>query len=157
MTLGERIKKVRKSLNLTQQDFSIRFGSTQNSLTGYETGRRNPSNAVINNICKEFNVNEHWLRTGEGDMFVEADTFSLDEVMRNRGATDLELQLIKTYFSIEPDTRVILLDHIKSGFFSPLSKEGALPELTFEKQARAKAEAYYQELLREREAERTPG
>ncbi len=71
MSLGERIKKVRKGLDLTQQEFANRIGSSANVLTNYETGRRNPSGSVINNICKEFNVREEWLRTGEGEMFIQ--------------------------------------------------------------------------------------
>ena len=70
-TTNTRIKKLRKALDLTQQEFASRIGSTQNALTGYETGRRNPSSSVINNICKEFHVNETWLRTGAGGMFRE--------------------------------------------------------------------------------------
>ena len=69
--MNKRIKKLRKALDLTQQEFANRIGSTQNAVTGYETGRRNPSSSVINNICKEFHVNETWLRTGEGEMFRE--------------------------------------------------------------------------------------
>ena len=69
--MGERIKKLRRELDLTQQEFAIRIGSTQNALTGYETGRRNPSRSVINNICKTFHVNEEWLRTGVGEMFAD--------------------------------------------------------------------------------------
>lgn len=71
MTLGERIKKVRKDNDLTQQLFAEKIGSTQNVLANYEIGRRNPSSSVINNICKTFNVREVWLRTGEGNPFVE--------------------------------------------------------------------------------------
>ena len=71
MALNERIKKLRKALDLTQQEFANRLGTTANVLTNYETGRRNPSNSVINNICKEFNVNETWLRTGEGEMLIQ--------------------------------------------------------------------------------------
>lgn len=69
--MNERIKKLRKALNLTQQEFANRIGTTANVLTNYETGRRNPSSSVINNICKEFNVNETWLRTGEGEMLIQ--------------------------------------------------------------------------------------
>lgn len=69
--LNERIKKLRKALDLTQQEFANRIGTTANVLTNYETGRRNPSSSVINNICKEFNVNETWLRTGEGEMLIQ--------------------------------------------------------------------------------------
>lgn len=68
MTLGERIKKIRKDNDLTQQLFAEKIGTTANVLTNYETGRRNPSSSVINNICKTFNVREEWLRTGEGKM-----------------------------------------------------------------------------------------
>lgn len=71
MEMNDRIKKIRKELDLTQQDFSAKIGSTQNIVANYETGRRNPSASVINNICKTFNVNEDWLRCGTGEMFVE--------------------------------------------------------------------------------------
>lgn len=71
MTLGERIRKLRRGLDLTQQEFASRIGTTQNSVAGYETGHRNPSSSVINNICKTFSINETWLRTGAGEMFFE--------------------------------------------------------------------------------------
>lgn len=64
LTIGERIKKVRKDKDLTQQLFAEKIGTTANVLTNYETGRRNPSSSVINNICKTFNINEAWLRDG---------------------------------------------------------------------------------------------
>lgn len=67
--MNDRIKKLRRELDLTQQEFAARIGSVQNTITGYETGRRTPSNQVISLICKEFHVREEWLRTGEGEMF----------------------------------------------------------------------------------------
>lgn len=71
MEMKDRIKKIRKDLDLTQQVFAERIGTTANVLTNYETGRRNPSSSVINNICKTFDINEEWLRTGEGDMHIQ--------------------------------------------------------------------------------------
>lgn len=68
--MNERIKKIRKELELTQQEFASRIGTSQNVLANYEIGRRNPSASVINNICKTFSVNENWLRTGEGEPFI---------------------------------------------------------------------------------------
>lgn len=67
--MDKRIKELRKALNMTQNDFGTRIGLTPNTVTNYETGRRVPSNQVIFSICREFNVNEDWLRTGNGDMF----------------------------------------------------------------------------------------
>ena len=70
-TTNTRIRKLRKTLDLTQTEFARRIGTTQNSVANYETGHRNPSSSVVNNICKEFHVSETWLRTGEGGMFLE--------------------------------------------------------------------------------------
>ena len=69
--MNERLKKLRKTLDLTQQEFADRIGSKRNTIAKYETDTNVPSAAVISLICREFNVSENWLRTGEGDMFME--------------------------------------------------------------------------------------
>ncbi len=69
--MKDRLKKLRKSLDLTQQAFADKIGMKQNTIAQYEMGRTIPSDAIIFSICREFNVNENWLRTGEGDMFME--------------------------------------------------------------------------------------
>lgn len=66
--LNERIRKIRKALDLTQQEFAERIGMKRNSIALIESGR-NTSEQTIFAICREFNVNEEWLRTGEGEMF----------------------------------------------------------------------------------------
>lgn len=68
--MKERMKKLRKTLDLTQQEFADRIGIKRNSYANYETGRNTPIDAIIVSICREFNVNEEWLRTGSGDMFL---------------------------------------------------------------------------------------
>lgn len=68
--MNERLKELRRFLNLTQTQFGERVGVKGNTITGYETGIRNPSDAVVKSLCLEFRVNEEWLRTGEGDMFI---------------------------------------------------------------------------------------
>lgn len=69
--LKDRIKKMRKELDLTQQAFADKIGMKQNTIAQYEMGRTQPSDAIIFSICREFGVNETWLRTGEGEMFEE--------------------------------------------------------------------------------------
>jgi transcriptional regulator with XRE-family HTH domain len=69
--LKDRIKKLRKELDLTQRALADRIGMKQNTIATYEMGRANPSDQCIRSICREFGVNENWLRTGEGEMFVE--------------------------------------------------------------------------------------
>lgn len=69
--MQERIKELRKALGLTQQKFADALGVKQNTIAQYESGRNAPIDAVVSLICREFNVNEEWLRTGEGAMFLE--------------------------------------------------------------------------------------
>ena len=71
--MKDRIKKIRKEYKLTQVEFGERIGVKGNTITNYENGLRNPTDAVILSICREFNINENWLRTGTGEMYKEAD------------------------------------------------------------------------------------
>ena len=71
MSLGERIKRVRKEKNLTQQALGERIGVKQNTIALIESGKRNTSDQLLMSICREFNVNEEWLRTGKGPMFIK--------------------------------------------------------------------------------------
>lgn len=66
--MNERLKEIRKLNKLTQEEFSKKIGITQSTVTAYECGNRVPSDSVILNICRAFNINETWLRTGEGEM-----------------------------------------------------------------------------------------
>ena len=67
--VNERIKIIRKKLELTQQEFADKLGIARNNIAGYETCKRSPSDAVVSLICAKCNVNENWLRTGEGETF----------------------------------------------------------------------------------------
>ena len=69
MTIGERVKELRKQINLTQQAFADRLNLKRNTVGSYEVNVVEPSDRTISDICREFNVNETWLRTGEGEMF----------------------------------------------------------------------------------------
>lgn len=66
--MKDRIKQIRKSNNLTQQEFAHRLGVSRSGVASYETGEREPISAVISLICREFNINEDWLRYGKGPM-----------------------------------------------------------------------------------------
>lgn len=70
-SMNNRIKELRKYLGLSQTEFGARLGIKQTTVAGYETGGRSPIDAVVSLICREFGVSENWLRTGEGEMFVQ--------------------------------------------------------------------------------------
>ena len=77
-SIKDRIKKLRKTFDLTQQEFADKIGSKRNTIAKYETGTNLPSSAVVSLVCREFSVNEEWLRNGTGDMFKTTDP-SLEE------------------------------------------------------------------------------
>ena len=67
MTIGERIRDVRKSNGLTLEKFGERIGITASSMSTIESGKSNPSDQTILSIVREFKVDGNWLKTGEGD------------------------------------------------------------------------------------------
>ena len=68
MEIGERIKAVRKHFKLTQAEFGERIGVKGNTIATYEIGRNAPVDAIFSLLCREYGVNEIWLRSGEGEM-----------------------------------------------------------------------------------------
>lgn len=66
--MQNRIKELRKSLGLNQTEFGAKLGIASSTIAGYEIGARTPSDAIIKSICREYGVNETWLRTGAGEM-----------------------------------------------------------------------------------------
>lgn len=67
--MNSRIKELRKALKLSQDEFGAKLGITNTAISGYESGRRSPTEQIILSICRTFNVNENWLRYGEGEIF----------------------------------------------------------------------------------------
>lgn len=165
MTLGERIKKVRRTLDLTQREFGERISIKQNSVAQIEMGR-NTSDQTIVSICREFNINETWLRTGEGDPFVQrSKEDELAQVFSAISASDDELikRIIRAYWKLDSKEKAAvkkLIDGFSSDGSSASPAAPAFapaPARTIEEEARAEAKEYYYQLLAEKErAARSP-
>lgn len=119
--MNERIRKLRRTLDLTQQDFANRIGIKRNSLANYETGRNTPIDAIILSICREFNVSKDWLLTGEGDMFVEKteDEEIADMVYDLLDPKDDEfyiavIELLHTYKQLSSSSQVVIREFAKA-------------------------------------------
>lgn len=84
MTLGERIREVRKSLKMTMDQFGERIGVTKSTISNIENGNRNATEHMIKSICREFEVNEEWLRTGAGGSDNMFKKTTVDEQVCNR-------------------------------------------------------------------------
>ena len=107
MTIGERVKELRKQINLTQQAFADRLNLKRNTVGSYEVNVVEPSDRTISDICREFNVNETWLRTGEGEMFnqitrSEKITAFLGDITKNDG-DDFKRRFVEMLAELEPE------------------------------------------------------
>lgn len=71
--MNNRIKLIRENENMTQDEFGKRLGVTRQSISRLEKGERNLTNQMMLSICKEYGINESWLKTGEGDMYLATD------------------------------------------------------------------------------------
>ena len=114
--MNERIKQLRKTLGLTQQEFAERIGVKRNTIAQYETGRNEPIGSVLNLICKEYNVNPDWLRNGSGEMFIKPATFSLDEYAQANKLNKTEISIIRGFMELNPDTRKAIYNVFSNAF-----------------------------------------
>ena len=114
--MNERIKQLRKTLGLTQQEFAERIGITRNAVANYETGRNEPIGSVLNLIYNEYNVNPDWLRNGSGEMFIEPATFSLDEYAQANKLNKNEIYIIRGFMELNPDTRQAIYNVFSNAF-----------------------------------------
>ena len=109
--MGERIKKLRKALNLTQQEFADKLGTARNNIAGYEIGRRLPSDAVITLICRTFNVSESWLRVGEGEIFYDKPDNVLDALVEKYALSYDARILVEEFINLKPDAQQVFIDY----------------------------------------------
>ena len=114
MTINERIKFLRKEKGLTQKTLASTLGITQSGVSFLEQEGSSVSDQTIKLICTVFGVREEWLRTGEGEMYSSAELFSLDRFVAERGASELELAIVKAYFELDPAIRRTVLEHFRA-------------------------------------------
>ena len=104
MGIGERIKMVRKSLKITQNELAISIGLKRNTIANYEIGQVQPSDRTIADISRVYNVSEEWLRTGQGEMFIQiSPDEELDYILGQigAGADETIVRIIRAYWKLD--------------------------------------------------------
>ena len=122
--IGIRIKEVRKDQNMTQTEFGEKIGVKGNTITGYENGTRRPSDSVINYICLLFDVDQTWLRTGEGEKYLSIpDSRSeLERLFSNQECNNLEIKFLTAYFGLKKKERKALCELLVKMFPDAISQ-----------------------------------
>lgn len=146
--MNERLKSLRKILGLNQKEMGDRMRLSQTHISSLENGAREVTDRILSDICREFNVNEVWLSTGEGEIFLEEETFSLDEKAKKYNLSDLEIDIMRGYMELPPETRNELMG-LFSGIFNKHTETAAT---TVEDEIEAELESYRKELEAEKKA-----
>lgn len=124
--MNTRIKEVREAKGLSQADFAEMLNLKRNSISLIEVGKRNPSDRTIVDICNTFNVSEEWLRTGEGEMFVETPSSTMDQLKKEFNLDDFSYNLVYKYLKLDADQRQAVRD-----FFYNVVESGSMDEDLF--------------------------
>lgn len=101
---------------MSQLDFANKLGLSQRTISWSEQEGNNVPDSNIKSICTLFNVNENYLRYGTEPIFIESDTFDLNKFIEQQGATDLEKEIVRTYFELPQEIRRPLLEHFMKKF-----------------------------------------
>ena len=99
-TRNTRVRDVRKELDLNQADFAAKLGVTAAAISRIEVGERNLTEQMVIAICREYNVSEYWLRTGEGEMFVVAEDTLIRQLSDTYELDELDQAIIKGYLKL---------------------------------------------------------
>ena len=131
MSLGERIKQVRKACGRTQQSFADAIGLKRNTIANYEIGQVQPSDRTISDICRVFDVSEVWLREGEGEMFLQLseneqliDVLTKVEMEKDNPFIDMVTAALKSYYKLS-DEKKAAVNELIDGMLAELQEKSA--------------------------------
>ena len=109
--MNERIRKLRKALDMTQQAFADKLGVKRNTVGQWECGINSITDQIVLSICREFNVNEDWLRYGTGEMFAK-ESDEIDSLVKKYGLSNDDRILIEKYVDAKESSRKAIIDFI---------------------------------------------
>lgn len=161
MTQGERVREARKKLGFTLEKFGERIGLKKNTMSAIETGRNSLTDANIKAICREFSINEEWLRTGSGEMRIpvedEAVAAVSDLVEKSNPLYDIIKGIMIAYQKLDGTSREVIdqfiLDAIAQRGRPEAVPDPTGPEDLSQLSIDEKVALYRQELEREKKVE----
>ena len=118
LTCGERVKEIRKTLGLTLEKFGEPLGVTKVAISNIEKGNRNVTEQMLKAICREYSVNEDWLKNGIGEMFLKPSDevgYYVEDLLEYEGQGnpfyDVIIEMMKTYQELDESSKTIIKDY----------------------------------------------
>lgn len=112
--MKERLKVLRKALGLSGEKIVEPLGMKRSAVSNIENGRSNLAKQSIIAICSICNVNEKWLRTGEGEIFDETTTSVPDDLTKQFNLRDIDIRIVESFLNLSPENRAVIKDDIIS-------------------------------------------
>ncbi len=128
-----RVRLLRQKLNMSQTAFGNRLGVTGAGISKIESGQRNLTEQMLLMICREFHVNEPWLRYGKGEVFKEQLPTGIEQLAAYYQLDDLDQRIIYEYVSLEEQKRKVIKEYILRlayGYASTIGKDSREEILT---------------------------
>lgn len=147
--MKDRIREVREHFGLSMEKFGSRIGIGKASISLLESGKNNPSVQTITLICREFGVNEQWLRTGEGEMFEQTRETVLDRLSMEYDLSREQRSVIEAFLDLDPQERDVILKYVHN-VFDRSAESAAQSAVIPDKEARRIAESDEFKALREK-------
>lgn len=114
MTINERVKEVRKTYAMTLEQFGSCVGISRGAVSNIELGKRTVTEQMIKSICREFNINEEWLRNGTGSMKLEIDLdIEYGRICADLGINDDRAKkIIMNYARFTPEDKQLFWNYV---------------------------------------------
>lgn len=114
MTQGERIREIRKSLNLTLEKFGKELGVRKTAISKIENGENSLTDQMAKSICREYNVNYDYLMYGEGEMFDDLPQTILEELCQQYNCDSFDRALIEEYLKLSEEDKQVIKKLVKN-------------------------------------------
>lgn len=129
--MNERIKELRAALGYTQEEFGKRIGIQRAAINKWEKGINGIADSMVISICREFGVNEQWLRTGEGEMFEQTRETVLDKLCAEYGLDERRRAVIEGFLDLTEKEQEAVLQYLHNVFdraAAPATQNAAVPD-----------------------------
>lgn len=150
--IGERVRIIRKSdkIHMTMDEFGEKIGLKKAAISLIESGRSSLTDSNKLAICREFGVNQEWLETGEGEMFVQTSFPELQDLKEKYALDEDAVLMIEKFVTLSEDKRQAVIEYVRS---VAISMGIAVPEAAKKKEEAERA-AVHAKLDRELDIEK---
>lgn len=113
MTANERVRELRKTLDLSQTKFGEKLGVSKDVVVNIELERVELKELMLNLICKTFNVNPLWILEGQGEMFIETPQILIDDLANEFDLNDTEKKIVSNFVNLSKEERNRIIELVK--------------------------------------------